>query len=81
MGTFLSICGLVVSLLMIKYREKIGENIGEAEWMQKIGGIYNFIIIVAIFLFFWSIAYLTGTIDIFFAPLRYALGGMFNRGN
>lgn len=80
MGTFLSIVGLITSLLMIKYREKVGDNIGEAEWMQKVGGVYNFVIILAIFIFFWSIAYLTGTTDIFFAPLRSAMGGIATPG-
>ena len=81
MGTFLSIIGIVSSLLMIKYRERVGENIGEAAWMEKVGGIYNFIIIVSVFIFFWSVAYLTGTIDIFLAPLTFVLGGIIQTGD
>jgi len=73
MGTFLSIVGLIASILMIKYREKVGDNIGQADWMQKVGGVYNFIIIVSIFIFFWSIAHLTGTTNFFFSPFRTAI--------
>ncbi len=80
MGTFLSIVGIISSILLIKYRERVGDNIGEADWMLKVGGVYNFIIIFAIFLFFWSIAYLTGTTDFLFAPLRNAMGGIANPG-
>ncbi len=72
----LEICGMVAAGLMIKYREKIGDIIGDAEWMRYVGGVYNFIIILAIFLFFWSVASLTGTQQIFFAPIAWFFGGM-----
>ncbi len=81
MGTFFSIVGLIASVLMIKYREKVGDNIGEADWMQKVGGVCNFIIIVSVFIFFWSIAYLTGTTDIFFSPVVSTLDNIGNPEN
>ena len=74
---FLEICGMIVAILMIKYREKIGDAIGDAEWMRYVGGVYNCIIIFAVFLFFWSIAALTGTQHILFAPLTWFFGGLF----
>ncbi|MCA9370686.1 MAG: hypothetical protein KC680_01860 [Candidatus Peregrinibacteria bacterium] len=74
---FLQICGMVIGALMIKYREKIGEQIGEAEWMRYVGGVYNFVILLGILFFFWSLAALTGTMDIFFAPLFWLVGGAF----
>lgn len=60
---------------MMKYRERIGELVGEAEWMRKVGGVYNLIIIVALLIFFWSIAELTGTTDVLFRPLLFFIPG------
>jgi hypothetical protein len=43
--------------------------LGEPAWATKVGGIYNVIIIIAALIFFWSIAYITGTQDVLFAPI------------
>ncbi len=61
--------GIVFSYCIIRYREPIGAMIGDPEWAGKVGGIYNVLIIVGIFIFFWSVASLSGTTDIFFAPI------------
>lgn len=71
----LSLLGIIASFFMLKYRERIGEVIGEASWMDKIGGVYNFIVLLALFVFFWSLASLTGTTGFFFSPLRLLLPG------
>ncbi|MBT3292828.1 hypothetical protein HOD24_04065 [Candidatus Peregrinibacteria bacterium] len=60
---------------MIKYRERVGDMFGEADWMQKVGGIYGIIFISAIAIFFFSIAKMTGTTDIFLSPLINLLPG------
>ena len=67
----LILIGIVGSFFLIKFRETIGDLIGEAEWMKRVGGVYNLVIIVAVLIFFWSIAELTGTTSILFGPLRY----------
>lgn len=72
---FLYILGIAASVAMIKYREKLGDIIGDAEWMQYVGGVYNAVIIAAVLLFFWSIAGLTGTTNIFLYPLTWIFGG------
>lgn len=69
----LSIIGIVASFFLVKYRGRVGEITGEAEWMKKVGGVYNVIVIVAIVIFFWSIATITGTTDIFLKPVSYIL--------
>lgn len=76
MSYFLPLIGIIGSVFLLKYREKVGEVLGEAAWMQKIGGVYNVVIIIAIFIFFWSIAALTGTTDILFRPLLYLIPGL-----
>lgn len=73
----LEICGIALGVLMIKYREKIGEQIGDANWMRYVGGVYNFVIILGVLVFFFSIASLTNTTHIFFAPLIWFFGGTF----
>lgn len=76
MRIVLSIIGLVSAFYLIRYRERIGDMIGDADWMHKIGGVYNLVILVAAFIFFWSIAELTGTTDILFGPIKYILPGL-----
>ncbi len=71
MGYYLMIAaGLIGPFVLIKYRESLGNMMGEAEWMRKVGGVYNVIIIVAILIFFWTIAEATGTTEIMFGSLR-----------
>lgn len=74
---FFKICAMIIAVGMIKYRERIGDFLGEAEWMRYVGGVYNLVMIVAVFLFFWAIASLTGTQEIFFFPIYMLLGGAF----
>ena len=81
MQIILGLIGIVCSVLLIVYRERVGDMLGEPDWAMKIGGIYNLVVIIGVLLFFWSIAYMTNTQDIFFAPLlnilphREAAGG------
>ena len=78
MRSALSFIGIVASFLLVKYRERMGEITGEAEWMRKFGGVYNVIVITAIFIFFWSLAALTGTTNIFLKPITWILPGSHN---
>ena len=73
MRYILSIIGIVGSFLLIKFRERVGDNFGDPEWAAKVGGIYNVIIIVGLFIFFWSIAELTGTTQVLLGPILNAL--------
>ncbi len=71
MGYYLLIAlGLIGPFVLIYYREPVGDMIGEADWMRKIGGVYYFIVFIALFFFFWTLAELTGTTQILFSPLR-----------
>ena len=71
----LGILGIALSVYMLKYREKFGDIIGEGEWMRKIGGVYGLVIIIAIIIFFGSIAYMTGTGYIFLKPVLMLFPG------
>lgn len=76
-GALLKILAMVAAVYMIKQREAIGDMIGDADWMRYVGGVYNFVIIIAVFFFFWAVASLTGTTKIFFAPVFWVVGGAF----
>lgn len=71
----LSIVGILGSIAMLKYRQQVGDMMGEAEWMSAFGGVYNFVVILAIFILFWSITSLTGTQDVLFRPFLYLFPG------
>jgi len=63
---------MVGSLLIIKYRVKIVATTGKFGWCEKYlgdGGTYRFMVIFAIILFFWGVAKLTGTDDVFMSPI------------
>ncbi len=70
-SNLLSIVGLVASVVLIKYRESIGDMLGEADWMRKIGGVYYVVIYIAVIIFFWSLATLTGTSDVLFRSVTW----------
>lgn len=69
MNIILGIIGIIISFFFLVKRETIGDMIGEAEWMQHIGGVYNFIIVIGVLIFFWGLAMVTGTIGLLFAPI------------
>ncbi len=66
MEYFLAIVGIVISFFMVKEREQLGNMLGDPDWAASIGGIYTLITIAALFIFFWSLATITGTSDILF---------------
>ncbi len=70
---FLGLIGIGFSFLLIKYREQVGDMLGDPDWASKVGGIYNIVILLGTIGFFWSIAYMTGTEEVLFAPLVYFL--------
>jgi hypothetical protein len=73
-----ALLGLVLTYILIKFRESIGDSIGDADWMRFVGGVYNLIILCAILIFFWSIAIFTGTERLFFTPILWLLPGANN---
>ena len=66
---------VALGFVLIKYREPAGDMFGEPAWSQKVGGMYNVMIIAGILLFFWGVATMVGTTDILFAPIT----GLFKR--
>ncbi len=73
MRILLSLIGIVASIFMIKYREQVGNMLGESTWADKLGGIYNVVVIIAVLLLLWCIAALTNTEDILLRPLLWIL--------
>lgn len=69
------IIGLVGSFFILRFREYIGDMIGDADWMRYVGGPYNLVVLIALFIFFWSIAAMTGTEDVFVRPILWLFPG------
>jgi hypothetical protein len=80
MSYILAIIGIVGAFFMIIKRETIGDTLGEAEWMDHVGGVYNLVVYAAVFVFFWSIATLTGTTDLLFKPFLWLVPGSGDAG-
>lgn len=75
LGYLLPILGMIGGLLIIDQRENIGDMFGETKWIHEHGGIYTWMIILGLFIFFWSLGELTGTTDFLFSPIRAVLPG------
>lgn len=73
MRFFLSIIGIALGLVLLKFRQQVGDFMGEGEWMKYFGGVYNFVILLGIFLIIWSIASIFGVTDLFFRPILILL--------
>lgn len=73
MRIFLGLLGFVIAYFMVIKREAVGDMFGDADWMQSVGGIYNVVLLMAVIVFLVSIAAVTNTFDIFFAPLFWLL--------
>ena len=77
MGYYMIIAtGLIGPFVMMVYRESLGDLIGEADWMRKVGGVYYVIVFIALFIFFWTLAEVTGTTTILFSPITSILPGV-----
>jgi uncharacterized membrane protein YdcZ (DUF606 family) len=60
---------IIVGFLMIKFRERIADMLGEAQWMRYVGGVYGFVVVIGVLMVFYGVARLTGTTDILMAPI------------
>ncbi len=76
MTIVLGILGMAFGVVMIKYREAVGDMLGSADWMKYVGGNYMLPVWLGIFFFFYSFAYMTGTMDFFLSPLISFIPGM-----
>ncbi len=76
---FQGILAIAAAFALIKYREKVVGFTGKFAWAEKYlgsGGTYNLMVIIAVILFFWGVAKMTGTMDVLLGPLR----GIFSPG-
>jgi uncharacterized membrane protein len=71
----LGVIAIIGSFYLVKYREQIGDSFGEADWMAKVGGVYNMVLIVAAIFLIWGVAALVGTLKIFYAPILFFVPG------
>ena len=79
MKIFLGLMGILLSYVMVRYREQVVNWVGKIGWAERylgMGGTYNAMILFAIGLFLFSILYMTGNIDFIFG----GLGKFFSSG-
>ncbi len=70
MSFILSLIGLIAPYFLVKYRDKIIEITGKFGWAEKYlgqGGSYTAVVLFAIFLFLFSLLYITGNEGILFS--------------
>lgn len=72
----IGLLGILAAFLLLRYREQVGDTIGEGDWMHALGGVYGVVTFVALIVFLTSIATMTGTIGFLFAPLRWLFPGL-----
>ena len=70
---------IAASFFLIKYRERVVAFTGKFAWAEQylgMGGTYNLMVIIAVVLFLWGVASITGTTDVLLAPLRMLFPGV-----
>jgi hypothetical protein len=75
LGYILPIVGMFLSVFLIVQREMIGDILGEPNWAKAIGGIYSVVVYLALIIFLWSLAELTGSTRVMFHFLTYIIAG------
>lgn len=65
-----------MGFVMIKFRERIADMIGEAQWMRYVGGVYIFIVILGVLMVLFGIARMTGTTQVLMAPIYGVIPSM-----
>ena len=70
---FKGILAIIAAFCLIKYRESIVRNVtGKIGWAEKylgMGGSYRLMVILAVVLFIWGLASITGMTHILLGPL------------
>ncbi|MBU0767091.1 hypothetical protein KKF55_04940 [Patescibacteria group bacterium] len=70
----LGFIGIALSLFMIKFRRMIGDTVGDALWMQRLGGVFTITIFAAIAIFFWSLLMIFDLENVFLKPILKPFG-------
>ena len=70
MNIVYGLLGLGFAYLLVRYREFIGDILGNMEWAKWVGGIYNVIVMVAIILAIFSLLFIFGLEEQLFGGIR-----------
>lgn len=65
--------GIVLSFLLIVYRVPIKHFIGQIRWAEEklgAGGTYSVMVLAALFLFIFSLMYMTDSFDLIFGGVE-----------
>ncbi len=76
MNFFLGLLAIIFGGCLVKFREAWADAIGEPAWASKVGGMQIVMVICGVLMCFWGLAIITGTSDIFFAPIMNLIPGL-----
>ena len=63
---FIGVFGIILSLILIKYRKQVGDFTGSIGWMESLlgrGGTYSGLALLGIIGIILSIMYMTGSLE------------------
>ncbi len=72
MRIVLSLIGIVFSFLLLIYRVRIKGFFGQIDWAEEKlgpGGTYTVMVLVALFMFIFSLMYMTNSFDLIFSGI------------
>jgi hypothetical protein len=70
------IIAIILAFFLLKYREQVVSFTGKFAFAEKYlgqGGTYRLMVILAVLVFIWGVASMTGTTDVFLSPLTFFL--------
>jgi len=76
MMNFFGFILIVIAILMIMFREHAGNMLGQAGWMEKLGGVYMVMIYVGMLLFFLGLIMLFGLTEVALGPIFNFIPGV-----
>lgn len=72
MRIILGLLGVVLSIVLVVYRERVVHFIGYINWAEEhlgSGGTYSLMVIIALLGFFFSLMYMTNSFDLIFGGI------------
>lgn len=72
MRIVLGLIGTVLSIVLVVYRERVVRFMGHINWAEQhlgSGGTYTLMILIALFMFIFSLMYMTNSFDLIFGGI------------
>ena len=73
MRIFVGLIGCALAVLLIVYRVRVHDFIGQIGWAERhlgAGGTYTLLLLVGVFMFFFSLMYMTDSFNVLFGGIN-----------